>query len=130
MNNVHQALTQCPVCSEPLSVTRLYCRACDTTVEGRFRAGAFAQLSPEQLAFVETFVRCEGKFTRMEAELGLSYPTLRNRLYDVIRELGYEPKADESVAVSAPVRQAALDALERGEVTVEEALKRMQGGES
>lgn len=130
MNHVHQALTRCPVCSEPLSVTRLYCRACDTTVEGRFRAGAFAQLSAEQLAFVETFVRCEGKFTRMEAELGLSYPTLRNRLYDVIRGLGYEPKADEAAAVSAPLRQAALDALERGEISVDEALKRLQGAEA
>ena len=46
-----------------------------------------SQLTPEQLKFVETFVRCEGKITRMEVEIGLSYPTIRNRLLEVIRSL-------------------------------------------
>ena len=129
MNHMHQALTRCPVCGGELVVTRLYCRGCDTAVEGRFRAGAFAQLSADQLAFVETFVRCEGKFTRMEQELGLSYPTLRNRLYEIIRLLGYEPRPEETAAgLSAADRQAILDALERGELKADEALKRLQGG--
>ena len=124
----NQALSRCPVCAEALAVTRLYCRHCDTTIEGRFQGGPFAQLSAEQLAFVETFVRCEGKFTRMETELGLSYPTLRNRLYEVIRALGFEPRGEEPATASPSVRQAALDALERGEIDVDEAMKRIQGG--
>ncbi len=127
MNHMDHALSKCPVCGGELAVTRLYCRACDTTLEGRFRAGAFGQLTADQLAFVETFVRCEGKFTRMEAELGLSYPTLRNRLYDVIRALGYDPRPDEGAAPAAATRQGALDALERGEIGVDEALKRLRG---
>jgi hypothetical protein len=126
---MNQSLTRCPVCGGELAVTRLYCRGCDTTVEGRFRTGAFAQLSADQLAYVETFVRCEGKFTRMEQELGLSYPTLRNRLYEVIRALGYEPRADEAPpAAASGERQAVLDALERGDLTADQALKRLQGG--
>jgi len=130
LNHINRALTQCPVCGEELVVTRLYCRACDTTVEGRFQAGAFAQLTPEQLAFVATFVRCEGKFTRMETELGLSYPTLRNRLHEVIRALGYEPRGEEAAPLNVAARHEALDALEKGEITVDEALKRMHGGEA
>ncbi len=129
MNHMHQALSRCPVCGGELAVTRLYCRGCDTTVEGRFRAGAFAGLTADQLSFVETFVRCEGKFTRMEQELGLSYPTLRNRLYEVIRALGYEPRAEEAPAgVPVAEREAVLAALERGELKADEALKRLQGG--
>jgi hypothetical protein len=119
------------VCGGELVVTRLFCRSCDTTVEGRFQAGAFGALSAEQLAFVETFVRCEGKFTRMESELGLSYPTLRNRLNEVIRALGYEPRGDEAPPTPSPAeRQQALDALERGEVSVEEALQALRGGKA
>ena len=72
--------TQCPICNGEISVTRVNCRDCDTTFEGRFTVGAFAQLTPKQLEFVETFIRCEGKITRMESELNLSYPTIRNRL--------------------------------------------------
>ena len=67
-------------------VTRFYCPGSDVTVEGRFEVAIpFAQLNQEQLQFVETFVKCEGKLSRMEGELGLSYPTIRNRLHEVIR---------------------------------------------
>ena len=82
------ALSKCPVCNGELTVTRLHCETCDTSIEGRFANGAFAGLTPEQLDFIETFVRCEGKITRMEDEMALSYPTIRNRLQEVIRALG------------------------------------------
>jgi hypothetical protein len=122
-------LTQCPVCTSPLTVTRLECRACGTAVEGRFSPGPFAALSPEQLDFVETFVRCEGKFTRMEGELGLSYPTLRSRLYDVIRALGYEPGAEETPRPSGADRRKVLERLESGEIGPDDALRLLHGEE-
>jgi len=59
------SLTRCPVCEGELVITRLNCPSCDTTLEGRFTGGPFAHLSTEQLDFVETFIRCEGKITRM-----------------------------------------------------------------
>ncbi|MEI2420030.1 DUF2089 family protein, partial [Arthrospira platensis SPKY2] len=85
--------TSCPICgNNELTITGFFCRECDTRVEGRFLINSpFAQLDPEQLAFVETFVRCEGKLNRMEAELNLSYPTIRSRLHEIIRAMGYEP---------------------------------------
>ena len=85
------SITRCPVCDNELLVTRLHCDVCDTTLEGRFTGGPFSHLSTEQLNFIEVFIRCEGKINRMETELGLSYPTIRNRLHEVIRTLGYEP---------------------------------------
>ncbi len=89
---MYQILTKCPVCGGETEVTRIYCPNCDTTVEGHFHATAnpFAALTPEQVQFILTFVRCEGRFNRMEEEMKLSYPTLRNRLYEIIRALGYE----------------------------------------
>jgi hypothetical protein len=126
---VNALLSQCPVCGDELAVTRLYCPACSTTIEGRFAGGPFARLSAEQLDFLETFVRCEGKFTRMEGELGLSYPTLRSRLHELIRALGYEPGADEAPEpIDDEERRQILLALDEGTISAEEAMSKLKGG--
>src|SRR5260370_16298376 len=94
-------LGTCPVCGEVLTITRLHCRSCDTTIEGRFDAGRLSQLAPEQIQFVETFLQCEGKIKAVEEKLGISYPTVRSRLREVIHAMGYEPRdADEDVNLS------------------------------
>ena len=126
MNNLP---TKCPLCGGELTVTRIYCRECDTTIEGRFGGGPFSQLSAEQLAFIETFIRCEGKITRMEVELGLSYPTIRNRLLEVILALGYEPGGEEPVGMSEADRQRILEDLDQGRITAEEAMRLLQENE-
>lgn len=126
---MHAAPTHCPVCQGELVVTSLRCRECDTSLQGRFSNSAFSQLNAEQLAFVELFVRNEGKITRMEADLQLSYPTIRNRLLDVIRALGYEPGEDEFAGLSDAERKDIVDALERGEISYDEAMQRIQQSE-
>jgi hypothetical protein len=86
-------LTKCPVCGGDLMVTQLRCPACDTQIEGSFDPGMsrdrlheafspeqlkpllpFSRLSAEQLQFILTFVRCEGRFNRMEDEMGCPTP--------------------------------------------------------
>ncbi len=116
----------CPICGERLSVTRLHCRSCDTTIEGHFEVGRLGRLSAEQLAFVETFIRCEGKLNRMERELGMSYPTLRARLTNVIRDLGF-PVGAEAPAIGDEERHRILDDLAAGRITSEQAMRLLQG---
>ena len=123
------ALSKCPVCGGDLTVTRLHCESCDTTIDGRFANGAFAGLTPEQLDFIETFVRCEGKITRMEEEMALSYPTIRNRLLEVIRALGYEPGKEEAAEPSDEKRRSVLEELDAGKISAEEAMHLLQGEE-
>lgn len=122
---MYPVIGRCPVCGETLTVTRLYCRACGTAVEGHFTLGRFYQLSPDQLAFADTFIRCEGKITRVEQELGMSYPTVRARLNEVIRALGYEVQ-DRAAEMSLQERQEILEQLSRGEITSEEAVSLLQ----
>ncbi len=117
------ALSKCPVCDGELSVTRLHCDTCDTTIEGRFSNSSFAGLTTEQLDFIETFVRCEGKITRMEDEMALSYPTIRNRLQEVIRALGYEPNKEEAPEISEEKRRNVLEELDSGKISAEEAMR-------
>jgi hypothetical protein len=119
-------LTNCPVCGDPLAVTRLHCRKCDTTVEGHFEVGRLGRLTPEQVSFVEAFVRCEGKLNRMEREVGLSYPTLRARLTEIIRQMGFVVGAE--AAVSDEERHRVLDELAAGKITSEEAMRALEGG--
>lgn len=117
---------QCPICHDDLIVTRLHCRTCDTTLEGHFELGRLSQLTPEQLGFIETFIRCEGKITRVEQELGISYPTVRNRLHDVIRALGYEV-GEEEPPVDDAKRHSILKDLDEGRVSSEEAIRLLRG---
>jgi hypothetical protein len=119
--------TKCPLCGGEIAVTRIYCRECDTTIEGRFSGGPFSQLTQEQLQFVETFVRLEGKITRMEDELGLSYPTIRNRLHEVIRALGYEPGiGEEFPRMTDEERQRILEDLDKGLISADKAMLLLQ----
>ncbi len=123
------ALSKCPVCEGELTVTRLHCDTCDTIIEGRFANGAFAGLTLEQLDFIETFVRCEGKINRMEDEMGVSYPTIRNRLLEVIRALGYEPGKEEAADVSDEKRRTVLEDLDAGKISAEVAMQLLRGEE-
>jgi hypothetical protein len=117
----------CPVCAAPLAVTRLDCPSCETRIEGRFSPGPFAGLSPEQVDFVLLFVRLEGKLRSMEAELGLSYPTIRARLHDIIRALGHQPgEREPTPSLSADERRDVLADLEAGLINATEALERLQ----
>jgi hypothetical protein len=121
----------CPICNEEVTVTRIYCRNCDTTLEGRFKTSIpFSQLSQEQLAFIEAFVRNEGRINRMENELGLSYPTIRNRLHEVIRALGYEPGGEEPSGISEEKRQRVLEDLDMGKISAEEAMRILKESEA
>jgi hypothetical protein len=112
-----------------MMVTRLQCSSCDTVIEGRFTGGPFAHLTPEHLDFIVTFVRCEGKINRMEQELSLSYPTIRNRLHEVIRALGYEPGKEEPAEMSPEKRSEILEELEAGRISADEAMRILRGEE-
>lgn len=122
---MYNVLGRCPLCSQDLTVTRLYCRHCGLTLEGHFALGRFARLSSEELHFVETFIRCEGKLNRMQEELELSYPTVRSRLHDVIRALGYQ--VEEEPGVPPEERKDILEKLARGTISSDEAVKLLQG---
>ncbi|MBN1979140.1 MAG: DUF2089 domain-containing protein [Anaerolineae bacterium] len=123
---MYQVPTACPVCHDELIVTRLACRNCGTALEGRFSLEKIFQLTPEQLHFVEVFLRSEGKLNRVQDELGLSYPTVRSRLEEVIQALGYEvPGKDEGVDEER--RQDILQKLAAKEISSEEALELLQG---
>jgi len=88
-------------------------------------------LSREQLRFVEVFVKCEGRLNRMETELDLSYPTIRARLTEIVRVMGYEPGREEPEprrrGLSEDERRRVLDDLEAGRITPDQAMQQLGG---
>ncbi len=118
---MRKIIERCPACDANLSVTRLSCTRCDTEVTGRFDTNAFDRLSPEHLAFAEAFVRLRGNVREMERELGVPYNAVRNRLDEVIQELGHQPGAPLPDGTSpeqdlAARRSEILDQLDKGEI--------------
>jgi hypothetical protein len=111
---------QCPVCESKLIVQELKCDHCQTSIKGRFETTRLASLSEEQLRFVEIFLKVRGSIKEMERELNISYPTVRNRLEQVVEVLGYQP---QKISVEPSRRQEILNQLDQGEITSEEALK-------
>jgi hypothetical protein len=127
----HDVISTCPVCSSELAVTRLHCASCGTTLEGDFSVGRFGRLSRDQLTLLESFLRSRGNLRDMERELGISYPTVRSRVEQLVRSLGFGPRGeddtpDEDAAAGgegAPTttRQEILERLARHEIGAEEA---------
>lgn len=93
----------------------------DIAIEGSFSLPPLAKLMAEDQLFVTAFVRSHGSIKEMEALFGISYPTVKNRLNAISAQL---PFVD--VNPPSPGRDV-LDELDKGEISVEEALKRLKG---
>jgi len=123
-------ISTCPVCSSELSITRLQCRGCGTTIEGDFNVGRFGRLSREQLGLLESFLRARGNAKELERELKVSYPTVRARIEALVRALGLTdgaPIGDDAEdglgrsGDSSELRRDVLERLARHEITADEA---------
>jgi hypothetical protein len=130
-------ISTCPVCANELTITRLQCRGCGTSLEGEFGVGRFGRLAQEQLTLLESFLRSRGNLREMERDLGISYPTIRGRLDTLVRTLGLadgeaapEPPVEaptpgvdvESATTDVPAeRRQILERLARRELSAEDA---------
>ncbi|MFD1739791.1 DUF2089 domain-containing protein [Bacillus salitolerans] len=113
-------ITTCPICQERLKVTKLSCGYCKTTIENTFEFPALLSLKKEQLQFIETFILCRGSIKEVEKVLGISYPTVRNKLEEIITELGdpYQVKQEKE-----DEKKNVIEKLSSGSISAEEAIK-------
>jgi hypothetical protein len=92
-------------------------------IEGEFALPPLAQLEADDQVFVMAFVSAHGSLKDMERMFGISYPTVKNRLEKLagklkMVEFNLPPAAE-------PEEDDVLGKLERGEITAEEAIKRL-----
>lgn len=77
----------CPSCGGGLTVRSLHCCACETHIEGDYALPAFMRLGADEQRFLVDFIKCRGSLKDLAALMGFSYPTVRNRLDDIILQL-------------------------------------------
>ncbi len=123
-----EAIGKCPICGGQLEITRLSCTSCNTNIEGHFTVCKFCQLPPELKVFVEVFIKNRGNIKDVEKELGISYPAVRSRLDQTITALGYSVDQEPAPTKesSAARKKEVLEQLKKGEISAEEAIKRLK----
>ena len=124
---MRKVLEGCPTCGGELTISGLQCHACHTRIESQYATCPFCRLRQQSLDFIEIFVKNRGNIKEMERELGISYPTVRNRLNAVIAELGYEVRADAPApGESSDRRREILKRVNEGEISAEEAAEQIK----
>ncbi len=123
---------QCPACGGQLIITECQCTRCRLQIRGEFHPGQLAALSEDELTFIQVFLSARGNLSEVERILGISYPTIRNKL-DEINEIlnlgnaGQEPlppaengSGEKSAADS---RKKILQKVADGEIAPAEAVE-------
>jgi len=77
----------CPSCESALQVSQMKCNNCETTVSGNYELPLYLQLTREEQEFILTFFLSSGSIKEMAKQAGLSYPTMRNKLDDLIGKI-------------------------------------------
>ena len=122
MNHDWQTLTKLTGGGK-IVIERVRLTETDVSIEGRFEPPPLAQLTAEDQSFVAAFVRCHGSIKQMEKYFGVSYPTIKNRLNRIGESL---PFVEIEGGSNTSTPDGALAELERGSITVAEALERLE----
>ncbi|MBN2457431.1 MAG: DUF2089 family protein [Sedimentisphaerales bacterium] len=88
--------TICPACKSQLKVKILFCQQCDTEIQGQYELPALTSLCPDDQAFILDFIKSSGSLKEMAKLLGLSYPTVRNRLDEIIERVKSAENPDKN----------------------------------
>src|SRR2546421_10407948 len=138
----------CPVCGYSMVISQFSCRNCGSALEGTFslderstefdahlqnrgtrtdrgeaRFGLLARLDNTQLEFVEVLLRCRGIIKNVEDMLGISYPTVKARLANVLEAMGFDSEEDLPVADHRRIRREILADLAAGRISTDDALQ-------
>lgn len=118
-------LTTCPSCRHSLQITELSCPHCQITITGRFDSHPTLELGEEQLSFLRVFVVSRGNLKEIERILGISYPTVRSKLDQLVEAFQptQEPSDSPSIPASSTSRRQVLEQIRRGELSPTDGLR-------
>ena len=115
----HRAPSDCPVCGDRLSVTRLGCGNCGTELAGVFSSCAFCSLNESETEMLRVFLASRGNLRDLEKHLGVSYPTARLKFNQLLEKLGLAGTTE--AAPTEPTREQVLREVASGALSPAEA---------
>ena len=118
--------SRCPVSGGELYVSELTCEESGVVIRGKFRLPEQTKLDMEKQAFLKVFLRARGVISTVEKEMGVSYPTVRARLDNLLSELGLAPIKDDAIAKRNEKKRQILLELEAGKLTPDQAKKKLK----
>ena len=107
-------LVNCPICHKELLIREYHCPACDVSFQGAFSRSWLEGLSSSQLEFIKLFLLVQGNLKELQKRLGISYPTVKNRLSEIIKIITQDQGTEDYSDILAD--------LEAGFINVEEAV--------
>ena len=117
----YKAPGKCMICGGTMHVTRLKCDTCESELSGSFAPCRFCSLDPQNLAFLEIFIKNRGSIKDIEREMGISYPTVRNNLDNLLTALGYGKEQPQKLT-----KKEILDKQAKKEITSADALELLE----
>ncbi|PVX51883.1 uncharacterized protein DUF2089 [Balneicella halophila] len=78
---------KCPSCEKALQVSQLKCSHCETVVNGNYDLPLYMKLTNEEQDFILSFFLTSGSIKAMAKQAGVSYPTMRNKMDDLIEKI-------------------------------------------
>jgi hypothetical protein len=134
---MQKLFNQCPACGSPLVITECKCPACQLQMRGEFQSGQLSSLSDEALTFIKVFLSARGNLTEVERVLGISYPTIRNKLDEInsilnrnsdtiIPDKATGSAAENKAASIEDTRKDILQQVQDGRLSPAEAVQKLK----
>lgn len=113
-------MIDCPVCKGKLTLSKLKCGDCGIVMEGNFTLPRLARLPIEMRILAEQMILCGGNLKELASEIGISYPTLRRKIDELIATLAKLKEDDNNLITSI------LDGIDKGTIKSEEGIRRIR----
>lgn len=113
-------IASCPVCGGALHVTELKCGGCGMALRNDFEMSAVETLTEEEREFMFAFLKKKGNLSALQSELGMSYPTAKRKLDELLVKLGLaeEEPARPAIDPTEPAADSAkASAIIRAKLT-------------
>ena len=135
---MQKLFNKCPACGGKVHITECQCEKCKLQLRGDFQSGPLATLSDDQLTFIRVFLSARGNLSEVERVLGISYPTIRNKLDEIndslesLDEAAISNNGNSSAATPAnvtPVIEMRKDILQKvadGQLSPTEAVQKLR----
>lgn len=113
-------MIECAICKNKLSITHMDCTSCGLKMEGEFLLPRLARLSMPHRILAEQMLLSGGNLKDLATIIGISYPTLRRKIDELIEALKQLKQDDDLVIATI------LTKIEQGSIKPEEGIRKIK----